>query len=159
MKLTPDLARAMEAAGLGNLRSQPKVKPPVAEIEPPGELIVEFVVEGRPTPWKAPTVTKAGLTFKDKTLVKWQSLVAATGKLAMGSRYPYPGPVELRLHFELTRRAGSVPDLSNLTKAFEDSLQGAVIVNDRCVFRIRAERTMGEHDRATVEVRSLGELP
>jgi len=146
MRSTPELEAAIRAAGLDRVL---KVKHVAVE-----GVIAEFVVEGRPCPWKAPTVTKNG-TFKDKTLVAWQKTVADHAALAMVGKYPYPGPVRLDLHFRLTRRPGSVPDLSNLTKALEDSLQGTVITNDRVVFQLHAERTMGDRDCVEIRVTSL----
>ena len=144
---------AMKAVGLHpeQLRGKPKTAAPVADAGPPGQLIAEFVVDARPCPWKSPTTTRTGHSFKDKSLVAWQKLVADHASIAMGSRYPHPGPITLRLHFELTRRPGSVPDLSNLTKALEDSLQGIVFVNDRWVNDIHATRKVGYHDRATIK--------
>ena len=52
---------------------------------------------------------------------------------------PYKFGVFLDLFFWLTP-GGNKPDLSNLVKAFEDSLQGAVIVNDTQVIEIHAIR-------------------
>jgi Holliday junction resolvase RusA-like endonuclease len=154
MKVTDDIARAMRSAGLdpSTLRGRPKAVAPVAPQGSPGDLIVEFVVPYRAIPWKAATTTRTGHSFKDKNLVQWQKLVAGMAALAMGSRHPHPGPIDLKLRFELTRRPGSVPDLSNLTKALEDSLQGIVFVNDRWVSHIDATRHVGEHDRVTITV-------
>jgi Holliday junction resolvase RusA-like endonuclease len=155
MKLTPEIERAMRASGVypEALRGKPKSVAPEVYQGLPGELIVELVVPSRPVPWKAPTTTRTGHSFKDKKLVEWQKLVAGQAAIAMGSRYPHPGPIDLTLRFELTRKPGSVPDLSNLTKALEDSLQGIVFVNDRWVSHIDATRRIGPHDRVTISVR------
>lgn len=141
---------------------EPDAPPPVAAVPAPvpaapavprpGELIVEFEIDARPIPWKASTILKRGGAFKDKKLVAWQDEVRRRGREAMGGREPYAGPVEVRFLFSLTRRAGSVADTSNLTKACEDSLQGVVIVNDRAVHQIVSHRTTGDRDFARVTV-------
>lgn len=148
---SPKLLRALAAAGI--LLDEPS--PPL----PPGTVICEFEVPMRPVPWKAPSTTRTGHSYKDPKLVAWQAEVSRCAEVAMRGRRPYPGPVLLTLEFYLTRRAGSLPDLSNLTKAFEDSLQGSAIVNDRCVREIHSERIVGDRDGAWVRVTSLMESP
>lgn len=123
----------------------------------PDTLVVAFFVPVRPSPWRAPTTTRSGVSFKDKNLVRWQKDVATCCEMAMGGRAPYPHPVRLELEFNLKRRPGSVPDLSNLTKGTEDALQGLAIVNDRQVREIKATRTVGDADGVMIRVYSIGE--
>lgn len=122
-----------------------------------GILLVHFEVAMRPVPWKAPTVTRSGVSFKDASLKRWQKEVRDRGAKAM-SGGPYSCRVELVMDFHLTKRAGSAPDVSNLTKATEDSLQGPVIVNDRQVAKITSRRLdRAERDYAEIWVYSAGE--
>ena len=110
-------------------------------------LIFEGMVVGRAVPWKAPNVTRRG-TFRDKKVKKWQSHVKwQTLQYKQGE--PYDGPVMLDLKFIMRGRSGLLPDLTNLTKALEDVLQGIVYVNDRQVCKQVTERIVG--DKSTKE--------
>jgi Holliday junction resolvase RusA-like endonuclease len=115
-------------------------------------LIVDFYVPMRPVPWSVPMVLRTGRSIKSKRLLSWQKAVATCCRMAMGRTEPYAGPVRLDFEFHLTKRAGSLPDTSNLTKAAEDALQGVAIVNDRAVWGITSRRVVGDGDGARVRV-------
>jgi Holliday junction resolvase RusA-like endonuclease len=156
MRSTPEIEKAIAEAGVAGMRT---VIPghTLAPTPAAGDVVAEFEVPHRASPWKAPHVGRTGPPFKDKSLVAWQKTVADHASLSMRGRPPYPGPVLLEVHFHLTRRPGSAPDLSNLTKAFEDALQGVVIVNDRSVLKIVAQRSTGARDYVAARVISLME--
>jgi Holliday junction resolvase RusA-like endonuclease len=124
----------------------------VSPTAPAARLICEFYVPQRPVPWKVPQTTRTGHAYKPVKLVSWQRSVATCCKMAMGRGKPYAGPVTLEFIFHLTKRAGGLPDTSNLTKAAEDALQGVAIVNDRAVWRITSSRVIGDGDGALVRV-------
>lgn len=127
------------------------------ELDPPGTVIAEGRVDGRAVPWQAPTVGRNGgcvPTRSYKRYQQWQALVRhlAAIQRPRRKRWPYRGEVELRLVFYLNRRGGrSNPDLSNVVKAFEDSLQGAVFDNDTQVCKIKAERVYTSMEPERVE--------
>jgi Holliday junction resolvase RusA-like endonuclease len=133
-----------------------KGKPPL--VLNPGELLALIGIDGRPVPWKAPTTTRTGHSFKDKRLVAWQKRVAdeAAEVMRVLGRDPYAGPVSLSMCFELKRKAGRAPDTSNLGKAAEDALQGVVIVNDTQVGFIESKRIIGDRDYCTIGVYAKG---
>lgn len=145
-----------DAARLGlaaSTRAKRRAKAPRSEDRiPPGAIVCRFAVDGTPRPWRAPTVTRNGHSFKDKHLLKWQSTVKRQARLAMGQRSPYGGPVRLVMAFTLRRRPGAYPDVANLIKGTEDALQGSVIVNDRQTRRIEASRTIGDNDGVVITV-------
>jgi Holliday junction resolvase RusA-like endonuclease len=126
----------------------------VLEAEPiadrPARLVVGFVVEARPVPWKV-SIHKGGYATNPK-FVEWCDEVAKQARAAMGSAAPWPGPFESRMAFYLRRR-GSMPDLGNLVKGTLDALQGIVIVDDEMQ---RAERNSyvpgSPEDRSLIEV-------
>lgn len=161
MKLTPDIEDAMRRAGLHPEQFKAK-RGKKREVWPepclwkfaPGILLVNFEVPARPIPWKSPTVTRSGVSFKDASLKRWQKEVRECGKGAMRGKGPYSCEVKLVVDFHLTPRPGSAPDTSNLTKALEDSLQGPVIVNDRAVIEVVARRLRSERDYAEVWIYS-----
>jgi Holliday junction resolvase RusA-like endonuclease len=120
---------------------------------PDGTAIISFVVPERPSPWRAPTTTRSGVSRKDPALLKWQATVQHHARLAMDGMPPYSWPVRVELAFRLVpARNGAVGDLSNLVKATEDSLQGIVITNDRLVCRLESERVLDQDDGATIRV-------
>jgi Holliday junction resolvase RusA-like endonuclease len=122
----------------------------------PGALVVEFRVLARPIPWRAAHTTRTGHSFKNKTLVAWQATVKDHATLAMGRMAPYSHPVALVLEFFLVPIKGrTLPDLSNLNKSTEDSLQGVVIENDRQVHRITSRRFVGVADEARIRVYAM----
>ena len=123
--------------------------PPAAEAidpEPPGTVIAEGFVPGRPVPWVAPKVGRNGgcvPTRSYKRYQDWQLLVRHTAAVQRPRRkhWPFGGRVELRMRFVLRPRGGrGNPDTSNIVKSTEDAIQGVLIVNDSQVDRIRVER-------------------
>ena len=150
--------KQMKAWGV-DVPAAPRPKRPrkPAEPAPPpsGLELCRFTVEGRAVPWKAPTVTQNGGTFKDRTLVAWQEMVAGAARRAWGNREPYAGRVELEftVHIRGKRRG----DATNLQKSIEDSMQSVVISNDKNVVRIsttvREIVDPDEPDRVDIVVR------
>lgn len=118
-----------------------------------GSHLVSFEIEGRAVPWKAPHTTRTGHSFKDKSLVDWQERVHDEARLAMGDRPPYKFGVRLDLYFHLTP-GGNVPDVSNLNKAAEDSLQGidGVFLNDTQVIEIKGIRKFRNRNLVVIDV-------
>lgn len=151
LPMTPSTARALKAAGI-DVSKLPGVAVPGPCLDP-GVLVVEFEVQMRPVPWKAPLVLRTGISIKDKKLLAWQAEVGRCGKAAMLGLAPYAHPARLEMQFHLTPRAGSPPDVSNLVKAAEDACQGAVLVNDRKVVGVRGERFLrARRDMATIRL-------
>ena len=124
-------------------------KAPDIDLLPPGTLLARAVIPMRAVPWKAPTVTRYGTTYKDKALLKWQATVKIFAGMASPS-YCYAGPVEVSVSARFAK--GPLPDATNILKAIEDALQGVVFVNDRQVVRNRCERSKTGFDRVTIEV-------
>ncbi len=131
---------------------RPKPKPEPVELLPPGILIARVEIPARAVPWKAPSTTRTGHSYKDPSLVAWQATVALIAKFAMGNRKPYAGPVRLSLIIDLKRKPGSAPDATNLQKAIEDSCQNIIFTNDRLVVETNTRRTIGDRDHVTIEV-------
>lgn len=146
-------------AGAKSLKTKlPKATSLLGQRYAPGTLLVTVEVPHRPIPWKAPSTTRTGHSYKDPKLVAWQRQVGLYAGQAMAGLAPYRHPVKLDISFHLTRaKNGSIPDLSNLTKAFEDALQGTVIVNDCQVASIIADRYIGTTDGAVVDVYARGD--
>lgn len=126
-------------------------KPPVALLAP-GTLLLSIRWGGRAIPWKAPTVTRHGATFKDGTLVAWQQEVALRAMAARKISKPYEGPVEVKMVARFAK--GPIGDACNLLKAAEDSLQGVVFVNDRQVVVNSCDRRQAGYDMVAIVVRA-----
>lgn len=112
-----------------------RAKLPVEPIElvAPGVVVAEGTIPGRAIPWKSPTIGRNGGAMRSRgygAYKAWQSLVNALAAPQRRSRRPYGGPVRLEATYYLAPRPGIPPDTSNLTKAFEDALQGSVYRND-----------------------------
>jgi Holliday junction resolvase RusA-like endonuclease len=154
--LPPDLTVALVA------RRRREGEAPGGRAYPPGAVVARFTVPGRAVPWKAPFVGARG-AFKEASLVAWQGEVRLRARLAMGGRPPHTGPFALGLVF--TRKAprgrrpgdrwAARPDTVNLVKAFEDSLQGVVILDDARQCSLHVERFYGLTDEVLVEVVAL----
>lgn len=127
------------------------------DLEPTGTLICEGTVLGRAVPWKSPTMSRTGGVIPNrgyKAYKTWQEIIKHHVRCHRPRRksWPYGGPVELRVTFYVCKRGGrSNADTSNLTKAFEDSLQGELYANDSQVHRIRAERVFTSTEPERVE--------
>lgn len=116
-------------------------------------VIAIFAVDGRASPWRAPTIAGNGGRFKGKPELEWTSNVAQSARTAMKGRSPYDGPVELHLIFYITQVGRrTLPDLTNIIKSTEDALQGIVIVNDRQVCRTIAQRIVGDVNETRIQV-------
>ncbi len=128
-----------------------KAKKPSIALGEPGTTLASFTVPGRAVPWKAPTTTRTGHAYKDPKLVAWQDEVYLRAAMARKDK-PYQGAVRVWLHVYLKRKSGAAPDVTNLAKAIEDSLQGAVFTNDRQVEQISIVRVFEENERVVIMV-------
>jgi hypothetical protein len=89
--------------------------------------------------------------------VSWQEVVHFEARRAWGNRPLWFGPVGVSFWFYLRepRSEQNLPDLTNLAKAAEDALQGAIIHNDRRVRATHAEMLFlprGRPERTWIEV-------
>ncbi len=125
-------------------------KPPITLVEP-GTMLACFTVPGRAVPWKAPSTTRTGHSYKDPKLVSWQNYVWVRALQAMMGK-PYKGPVYLHIKAFIKRQRGAAPDITNIVKAIEDALQNAVIVNDRQTVAIHARRAWDDNERVVITV-------
>jgi Holliday junction resolvase RusA-like endonuclease len=142
------------------------------DLEPTGTVIAEGTVPGRAVSWKAPAVTRAGKVISwdtgsnanlnrkvrsYKSFVCWVQLVQLHLKTISRRRRPYGGPVELWATFYLRPMSNDrqSPDLCNAVKAFEDAMQGIVIINDSQVMRHRTDRVMSAQQAERVEFRVI----
>ncbi len=136
-------------------RRRGRSEPPPAEPDAaPGVVICSGVIEGRAVPWKAPHTSRRGgcVPTRDyKRYTTWLGTVRAGAKRLMGRKRPYGGPVEMEVTYYLAPRPGTLPDTSNLTKAFEDALQGVVYRNDGQVCRVVAARVVTSEEPERVE--------
>lgn len=107
--------------------------PESVEILPPGTVVCEGFISGRPVPWKAPRVNRSGGSIGGRDYSRYTSWKTEIGLKASGlrTRQCYAGEVTLDVIFFLLYIKGqSVPDRSNLLKCYEDSIQGILIRND-----------------------------
>lgn len=128
---------------------------PEIDLLPAGTVLLRCEIPQRAVPWQAPTVIRGGRPYKDKRLVAWQRFVGMRAALGRTLSTAYAGPVEVSVVARFAR--GPLPDATNVLKAIEDALQGAVIANDRQVMRNSCERTRTGYDRVTIEVKAYAE--
>lgn len=131
-----------------------KPKSPPVELLPPGTVLLNCFIAERAVPWKAPTVTRSGVSFKDKRLLAWQDTVKRHAALSGKAwNVPYKGPVEVSVDIRFAK--GPMGDATNLLKAIEDSLQGVVFANDRQVGHNSCDRDMGDSDWVAITVKAF----
>jgi Holliday junction resolvase RusA-like endonuclease len=130
------------------------------ELAEAGAVVAAGTVPGRAVPWKAPTIGRNGGAVRSRGYCQykaWQSLVNALAAVQRPRRRPYGGPVVLEVVYYLRPRPGGVPDTSNLTKAFEDALQGAAYHDDRQVVGHCTRRIITATEPERVEYRVIAE--
>lgn len=93
---------------------------------------VAFEVVGQPAPW-AVWAKKGPPPPGYEHMMAWRAQIQLAARKAWGTGDPLSGPVRLSFAFYLRQRKGreQEPDLCNLAKAAEDSIQGIIIKNDR----------------------------
>lgn len=142
--------------------SRVKAKAEPVELAAPGTVVAEGSIRGRAVPWKAPTLGRNGGAVRTRGYVQyktWQEAVGLVAATQRRLRRPYGGAVRLEVTYYLAPRPGSLPDTSNLTKAFEDALQGVVIRNDTQVVGHCTRRVVSsqEPERVVYRVVAVGD--
>jgi Holliday junction resolvase RusA-like endonuclease len=137
---------------------RPKVPVEPVELAEAGAVVAGGTIPGRAVPWKAPTIGRNGGAIRSRgysAYKAWQSAVNALAGPQRRSRRPYGGPVRLEVTYYLAPRPGCPPDTSNLTKAFEDALQGVAIRNDTQVVGHCTRRVVTAREAERVEYRVI----
>ena len=107
------------------------------------KTLLNFVIPGRPVPWKVPIFGKGasgkGRGRKDERLVAWQQQVQVYARIAMADARSPPTEklVRVRATFILAKQP---PDLTNLTKALEDACNGVIWIDDTQVIEHATRR-------------------
>jgi Holliday junction resolvase RusA-like endonuclease len=130
------------------------------ELVPPGVVVAEGTIPGRAVPWKAPNFGRGGGAIRSRDYCRfeaWQQEVHLRATQQRSRRRPYGGPVRLEATYYLRPRPGSVPDVCNLTKAFEDALEGAVYRNDTQVVGHCTRRVVTAQEPERVVYRVIAE--
>lgn len=87
----------------------------------------------------------------------WHKIAMLHLKLNWRGREPLDEPLELTVRFYFKNHAGEA-DLSNLVESPQDALKDAgVIVDDRLIQVLHAQKFYGETPRTEIELRSVGE--
>ena len=139
--------------------------------------VVSFRLVGtRPIAWTTPRISHRG-RFKDPRLKKWQEIIGTVAKSAMerAGRTMVAGPVSLAIRVYRPLEEGynvddpawvapgksevGKPNLTNILKAIEDGLQGAVYENDKQVVRQECSMRYGEDWEVRIAVFELGDEP
>ncbi len=106
--------------------------------------MIRLRIEGRPVPWKAPKIGRSRhgrtVAFRDPLYESWHQSVALQASVQCAGLAPLAVPCRLEATFFLRRKSGAAPDLTNLVKALEDSLQGFAVENDRLIGEHRTSR-------------------
>ncbi|MDV2986169.1 UNVERIFIED_CONTAM: RusA family crossover junction endodeoxyribonuclease [Methylobacteriaceae bacterium AG10] len=135
----------------------------------PSARVISFVIPGEPVPF-ARAGARGAIRFTPKRQRDFMSLAKLAAHQAMAGRAPLEGPVELTVEaiflapsgWSKKKRAATVwklsrPDLSNIEKLVEDSLNEIVFLDDTQVVR-RGPSTCkryGERAETRVSVRVL----
>lgn len=132
--------------------------------------VVTFVIPGDPVPF-ARAGARGAQRFTPKRQRDFMSLASLAARTAMGDQLPFDGPVELCVEaiylapkgWSQKKRAAALyktsrPDLSNIEKLVEDSINTIVFVDDSQVVRRGPGccKRYGERAETRVTVRSLG---
>lgn len=137
--------------------------------EPVLSTVVSFVIPGEPVPF-ARAGAKGAMRFTPKRQRDFMSLAKLAACQAMNGRAPIEGPVELTVEAVFLvpstwskKKAGAAvwklsrPDLSNIEKLVEDSLNEIVFLDDTQVVRRgpRSCKRYGDRAETRVTVRML----
>lgn len=134
-----------------------------------------FCIPGKAAPWSAPTVRMRrgrNITRSNPRMKAWQEAVHYNAKAAMNGRPPLEGPVELKVviwvsppkSWSKEKRkdalAGLIrpavrPDRSNILKALEDAMQGALYLDDKQVVEGPTSKRYGEPARVVVTITTI----
>lgn len=135
-----------------------------------------FSLSGLPRGQGRPRATTRGGKFptiyKDPKSRQYENSVAAVARAVMGERPPLLGPLSVSMRFRMpipasaTKRAklamaaGEVahtgkPDVSNMIKAIEDSLNKVVFADDSQIVRSFASKVYAEKPGVDVRVEPL----
>lgn len=88
-----------------------------------------------PIPWKTSTTTKDGNLENYQQSLK----VILERDYTEEQRSFEEGPLDVNFYFRRSTAGGQPADVSNLTKATEDAIQGVLIGNDRHDYRVCGE--------------------
>lgn len=137
--------------------------------------VLTFSMSGLPRGQGRPRATTRGghpTVYKPTADRKYEAWVAKVAQAAMNGRDPLEGPLSVSLRFRMpipasqNRRvkgsmaAGDIPpctkpDLSNLTKAIEDAMNGVVYVDDSQIVRGFQTKIYAEHPGVDVRVEAF----
>ena len=103
---------------------------------------LDFTVPGRPVPCPRPRIKWGHKAYYPQRYEDWRVKIQLAALEAcqkqLGTARPcWTGPIELGLIF--VGAAGNA-DLSNLVKSIEDASEGILMVNDRQITKLQAER-------------------
>lgn len=112
-----------------------------------------LTVRGRPVQWKAPFVGKRG-AFSDPKYAEYKDKVNADAQYRMYLTGKKPSAARAAIRLRIFVSDNKEPDNTNVLKAIEDGLQGAVLENDK---QIKAQETNFEfcekgEDRVEIEI-------
>lgn len=139
MKADKRLRKTLKKMGLDpdKVISGPRVIE-APEIGCPVEL-ADFRVDGRAVPWKAPIVARGRGGVKPKVVTGWQDHVFTVASANRKLNGVWGGHVEIWFKYYI-HHMPSNPDVTNLQKAAEDALEGAIFTNDTNVVSVSSER-------------------
>lgn len=117
--------------------------------------MVEFFVSGNPIPKQSFRVLKEGGGYISKEVRAWQARVSRRAELAMKTRAPSTGWVEVELDFILAHNRRV--DLDNLSKGVLDALRKVVYADDSQIIHLHLHKRGGKRAGVYVVVNEVGE--
>ena len=125
--------------------------------------MIKFSVKGKPQPKQRPRVTKYG-TFTPKQTVEYERLIGWTYLANKGKKHSGALVMNIRVVFKIPKTRKDLvvgqahtqrPDLDNIAKIYNDSLNGVAYDDDCQISTINATKEWGLSDFVEVEIREV----
>ena len=132
--------------------------------------MIRFTVPGEPRHWRAPMVTRRGISYSPKAQKQAQTDVRWAAQIEMDGRPPLDGPVSVEITAYRSKgrpktkigreraERGLIapitrPDASNYAKLTEDALSGVVYLDDSQVVDLTVRKRYSSQPRTEIVVR------
>lgn len=133
--------------------------------------MIKLIIPGEPMGKARPRMTKTGFVYNPKKSVNYETLIKELFIIKYPDFQPLEGPVRMRLWAWMkmpkaskkkieAMKSGEIrptkkPDLSNILKIVEDSLNSLAFFDDKQIVEARVEKRYGDRPRIELVIESI----